>query len=145
MTLAEAALPAAGEGKVDLAAAPRRALVVTLQLAVVLLVGLPLLALTQPFLPGRRRPLLALLLVVLGIAFWRSAANLQGHVRAGAQVIVEALVGPSELGRRPERATALSSDVPPDPARPGRADARPARRGQPGGRQDARRAEPARR
>jgi CPA2 family monovalent cation:H+ antiporter-2 len=28
---------------------------------------------------------------VLGGAFWRSAANLQGHVRAGAQVIVEAL------------------------------------------------------
>ena len=35
--LAERALPAARGGKVDLAAAPRRALVVTLQLATVLL------------------------------------------------------------------------------------------------------------
>ncbi|MGH7537806.1 MAG: TrkA C-terminal domain-containing protein, partial [Gemmatimonadales bacterium] len=30
-------------------------------------------------------------MVVLGVAFWRSATNLQGHVRAGAQVILEAL------------------------------------------------------
>ncbi|MBE0596089.1 MAG: potassium transporter, partial [Desulfuromonadales bacterium] len=28
---------------------------------------------------------------VLGVAFWRSATNLQGHVRAGAEVIVDAL------------------------------------------------------
>lgn len=35
--------------------------------------------------------LLGVVLTVLGVAFWRSAANLHGHVRAGAQVIVEAL------------------------------------------------------
>jgi CPA2 family monovalent cation:H+ antiporter-2 len=34
---------------------------------------------------------IAVAILVLGGAFWRSAANLQGHVRAGAQVIVEAL------------------------------------------------------
>jgi CPA2 family monovalent cation:H+ antiporter-2 len=34
---------------------------------------------------------LAGVLVVLGVGFWRSATNLQGHVRAGAQVIAEVL------------------------------------------------------
>lgn len=93
LALAQAALPAAAKGKADLAAAPRRALVVTLQLAVALLVGLPMLALTQPFLPGWAAALiLGLVLVVLGFVFWRSATNLQGHVKAGAEMIVEALV-----------------------------------------------------
>ncbi|HVE86359.1 MAG TPA: cation:proton antiporter [Myxococcales bacterium] len=92
LSLALAALPAAPKGKVDLAAAPRRALVVTLQLGVVLLVGLPILALTQPFVPGWVAVLgLGLLLLVLGVVFWRSATNLQGHVKAGAEMIVEAL------------------------------------------------------
>jgi CPA2 family monovalent cation:H+ antiporter-2 len=93
LSLAQAALPAAEAGKADLAAAPRRALVVTLQLAVVLLVGLPLLASTRPFLPGwAAGASLGLVLVVLGCVFWRSATNLQGHVKAGAEMIVEALV-----------------------------------------------------
>jgi CPA2 family monovalent cation:H+ antiporter-2 len=92
LTLAQAALPAAAKEKADLAAAPRRALVVTLQLAVALLVGLPMLALTQPFLPGWTAALiLGLLLIVLGFVFWRSATHLQGHVKAGAEMIVEAL------------------------------------------------------
>jgi CPA2 family monovalent cation:H+ antiporter-2 len=98
-TLAAGALPEVAEGRLDLAAAPRRALVVTLQLAIVLLVGLPLLALTQPFLPGPQGAIaLALLLVVLGVVFWRSAANLQGHVRAGAGMIVEALTAQARRG-----------------------------------------------
>ena len=92
-SLAAAALPGAAEGKVDLAAAPRRALVVTLQLAIVLLVGLPLLVLTQPFVPSWAAGIaLGLLLLSLGFAFWRSATNLHGHVRAGAQMIAEALM-----------------------------------------------------
>jgi CPA2 family monovalent cation:H+ antiporter-2 len=32
-----------------------------------------------------------MLLLLLGFAFWRSARDLQGHVRAGATMIVEAL------------------------------------------------------
>ena len=92
VTLATTALPDAADGKVDLAAAPRRALVVTLQLTVVLVVGVPLLALTQPFLKGVEGFVVLLVLVVgLGIGFWRSTANLEGHVRAGVHVIVEAL------------------------------------------------------
>jgi monovalent cation:H+ antiporter-2, CPA2 family len=81
----------AGPG-VDLAAAPRRALVMTLQMASVLLVGAPILAVTQPFLHGyETAAALTLVLAALSVAFWRSATNLDGHVRAGAQAIVERL------------------------------------------------------
>ncbi|MBU8894614.1 potassium transporter [Corallococcus sp. H22C18031201] len=96
VTLAEAALPAAPDGKVDLAAAPRRMLVVTLQLGIVVIVGVPVMALTQPFLPGLPgATLLLIMIAVLGFSFWRSATNLQGHMRAGAQVIVAALAAQS--------------------------------------------------
>jgi CPA2 family monovalent cation:H+ antiporter-2 len=89
--LAEAALPR-GSGTLDLDAAPRRALLVTLQLAVGLAATLAVVALTQPFLPSYPGPvLLVLVLVAFAIAVWQSATNLQGHVRAGAQAIVEAL------------------------------------------------------
>jgi len=102
-SLAQAALPAAGREKVDLAAAPRRALVVTLQLVVMLLVALPVLALTQPFIPGWvAASSLALLLIVLGFVFWRSAENLQGHVKAGAEMIVEVLLAQA---KRPTAST----------------------------------------
>jgi len=95
--LAEAAFPAAA-GRLDRAAAPRRALVVTLQLASVLAVGAPLVAITQPFVPGfLGAALLLVLLTALGVGFWRSATNLQGHVRAGSQVIVEALRAQSRV------------------------------------------------
>jgi monovalent cation:H+ antiporter-2, CPA2 family len=97
LALASRALPAANGARLDLAAAPRRALVVTLQLAIVLLVGIPLVAVTQPFLPTAVLvPVLLAVLAFLGIGFWRSATNLQGHVRAGAQVILEVL---SKQGR----------------------------------------------
>jgi CPA2 family monovalent cation:H+ antiporter-2 len=93
LAIAHAALPAALDGKADLAAAPRRALVVTLQLAIVLLTGLPLLAVTQPFLGSGVGPLLfGALLAVLGFAFWRGTTELQGHVRAGARALLEALL-----------------------------------------------------
>jgi CPA2 family monovalent cation:H+ antiporter-2 len=86
------AMPAADEGTVDLAAAPRRALVVTLQLGIVCLAGAPLVAITQPFLPPLRgTAVLVVILVVLGVLFWRGATNLHGHARAGAEVIVAAL------------------------------------------------------
>jgi CPA2 family monovalent cation:H+ antiporter-2 len=92
LTLAKAALPSGEDGKVDLAAAPRRALVVTLQLAIILVASLPIGALTQPFLPRGALIVVVLgILVVLAVSFWRSATHLQGHVKAGAEVIVEAL------------------------------------------------------
>jgi CPA2 family monovalent cation:H+ antiporter-2 len=106
LLLALRALPAAGEGKVDLALAPRRALVVTLQLAIVLLVGIPLLAVTQPFVPPLRSAgVVLVLLLILGIGFWRSAMNLEGHARAGAELIVATLaqqMAKEESGRDSE-------------------------------------------
>ncbi|HVK72834.1 MAG TPA: cation:proton antiporter [Kofleriaceae bacterium] len=90
--MGDAVFPAAEANRVDLVAAPRRALVVALQLAAVLLLGLPVVALTQPFLPGASAALgFAVILVVLGVLFWRTATNLHGHVRAASQVIVHAL------------------------------------------------------
>ena len=91
-TLAQFALPAVRRGQLDLAAAPRRALVLTLQIGVLALVGLPVLVVTQPFLEGAGGALaLGVVFLVLGVAFWRSAASLEGHVRAGAQIVAEAL------------------------------------------------------
>ena len=104
--LAELALPRAGKGQLDLAAAPRRAFVVALQLAVVLVFGAPLIAVTQPFLPAFEGAAVLLFVVAfLGWSFWRSATNLEGHVRAGAQVIVELLAaqGTAEQHSEPGR------------------------------------------
>ncbi len=102
--LAAAGLPRTEKGQgVDFAGAPRRAFVVALQLVLLAVLGVPLLALTQPFLP-RGEGLLVLLPILgfLAIKFWRSAANLQEHVRAGAEVVVEAL---QRQARPPEQKT----------------------------------------
>lgn len=90
--LARRAFADAQKGKVDPADAPRRALVILVQLAVVLAVGIPVVAITQPFLPPHQGAfVLALLTLLLLVALWRNAANLQGHARAGAQIIASAL------------------------------------------------------
>jgi CPA2 family monovalent cation:H+ antiporter-2 len=92
VVLAGVALPETEENRVDLADAPRRAFIVTLQFAVILPIALALLALTQPFLWGPEGIVVVTALVgALAVLFWRSATNLQGHVRAGARMIVEAL------------------------------------------------------
>ncbi|QSQ12632.1 cation:proton antiporter [Myxococcus landrumensis] len=104
--LAEAALPARTDGKLDLAVAPRRVLTVTLQVGIMLLVSIPVVMVTQPFLKNAAGPLIVLTLVgVMGVTFWRGATNLHGHVRAGAQVIVAALAAQShskEPGAHPD-------------------------------------------
>jgi CPA2 family monovalent cation:H+ antiporter-2 len=90
--LARRAFADAQKGKVDPADAPRRALVIVVQLAVVLAVGIPVVAITQPFLPPHQGAfVLALLTLLLLVALWRNAANLQGHARAGAMIIASAL------------------------------------------------------
>jgi CPA2 family monovalent cation:H+ antiporter-2 len=90
--LARRAFADAQSGKVDPADAPRRALVIVIQIAVVLAVGIPVVAITQPFLPANQGAfVLALLTLLLLAALWRNAANLQGHARAGAQIIASAL------------------------------------------------------
>ena len=90
--LARRAFAEAQKGKVDPADAPRRALVILVQIAVVIAVGIPVVAITQPFLPPHQGAVvLSLLTIVLLVALWRNAANLQGHARAGAQIIASAL------------------------------------------------------
>jgi CPA2 family monovalent cation:H+ antiporter-2 len=91
LALATQALPAGAPGKVDLAAAPRRALVVALQLAAAVVLGLPLFAVARAFLPlAPTLALFAAAFVFLGIRLWLSVTQLQGHVRAGAQVLAAA-------------------------------------------------------
>ena len=117
--------PAGGARELDLAAAPRRALLVTLQIAILLVAGVPVVALTQPFLPGM--PGMTILLVgvaLLVIPLWRSATNLEGHVRAGAQVILEALAAQSALAGDDGAAHAPADAA----ARPRQRHARPDRR-----------------
>jgi CPA2 family monovalent cation:H+ antiporter-2 len=90
--LAEAVLPTRGGDKPDLGSAPRRAFTLVLQLALGLAVGLPLVALSQPFVPPSSG-LIVLTCVIAAMLYniWRSLANLQGHVRAGSELIVAVL------------------------------------------------------
>jgi CPA2 family monovalent cation:H+ antiporter-2 len=92
-------LPAGEAGKLDLGSAPRRAFTLVLELGLMLAVGLPLVAILQPFLPlSSGVVVLALMLSVLAFAAWRSIANLEGHVRAGSELIVEVLARQSREG-----------------------------------------------
>ena len=104
--------PVGDDDKPDLGSTPRRMLVVALQLALGLAVGLPLLAVTQPFVPsGSSLVVFAVVIVALGINAWRSIKNLQGHVRAGTELVVEM------LGRQ-SRQTAPGHDHVDEPALP---------------------------
>lgn len=101
--LAKLALPPAAEG-VDFAAAPRRAMTMTLEIGIVAGVGVLCLLATAPFLPPFGGvAVLALIVLVLAVALWRSATNLQGHVQAGSLAILDA------LGKRSPGAGAGSS------------------------------------
>ena len=103
--LAERALPRPATGKVDNALAPRRVLTSAIQLGVVLLTGLLVVAVTQPFVPSLGGPIAILgVIAVLGYAFWRSAKDLQGHMQAGAEVAVHALTSKSHKAEGTDRA-----------------------------------------
>jgi K+:H+ antiporter len=92
LELAAIALPTPPKGKVDNALAPRRLLAVTIQIVAVLLVGVPLVVATLPVVPAFGGVLvLGGVLALLGVGFWRSAQDLEGHFRAGAEVVVSAL------------------------------------------------------
>ncbi|MBM4270320.1 MAG: potassium transporter [Deltaproteobacteria bacterium] len=97
--LADRAFPAGAPGSLDFAVAVRTALVITLQVLVLLVLLLPLGAITQPLLSGwESGALIAALLLVLVVVLWRSTTNLDAHVRAGAQMVVEALSRQSAAG-----------------------------------------------
>jgi monovalent cation:H+ antiporter-2, CPA2 family len=90
--LALRALPAATGNRLDYAEAPRRVLVATLRLGLVTLSGLFVVIITDPFVPiGRGAVLLALISSWFVVVFWRSTADLYGHTRAGAQVLLSVL------------------------------------------------------
>jgi len=89
-TLAREVVPPGEDGKLDLGTAPRRVLFLTLELAITLVVGLPLAAVVAPFLP-QGGALLAVIALLIALALWRSTSSLHGHVRAGSELIVEAL------------------------------------------------------
>jgi CPA2 family monovalent cation:H+ antiporter-2 len=112
--LSRRAFPDPEPNRLDLAAAPRRALVVAIQLGTVMVVGAPLVAITQPFVPAFAGfGVLLACLLVLGVVVWRTAADLHGHVRAAAEAIVDALgrqgrqVDPREGERALQRAYQL--------------------------------------
>jgi CPA2 family monovalent cation:H+ antiporter-2 len=80
-------------GAPDLAAAPRRALTIGLQIAVVIGVSMPLAMLTAPLALGAWAGLVPLVLVVVLLPIlWRDASNLGGHLRASAEVVLAALL-----------------------------------------------------
>jgi len=102
LALAERAMPAVADGALDLAASPRRALVVTLQLAIVLLCGLGLLATTLPIVGGAWGVVVLVVVVAgFGVSFWRGTTDLHGHVRAGAQVVAAALLAQARSSQAP--------------------------------------------
>jgi CPA2 family monovalent cation:H+ antiporter-2 len=108
LALATEALPSADSG-LDPAAASRRALLVSIQLGLLLVAGLPLVVVTQPFLPSFPWAIvLAVAVLALALPFWRGATNLHGHVRAGAQVILEAA---ARQGQATGTKDASASDV----------------------------------
>jgi monovalent cation:H+ antiporter-2, CPA2 family len=95
--------PEVEAGRLDLAAAPRRALIVALQLAITLAVTCPIALFTLPFAVGPWTTLLLGVVVLTALAaIWRGARNLDGHLRASAEVVTEILrkqakAGPSGL------------------------------------------------
>lgn len=96
-------------GLVDIAASPRRAMEAFLHVAILSVVAVPALALTQPLLPAfGGAAVLVVPLVVLAVMFWRSAANLNGHVRAGAQLVAEVLSRQSTTPGTPDLSSAES-------------------------------------
>ena len=111
-TVALRAMPGPDQGGLDRAVAPRRAMMVTWQLAIVTLVSVPLAALAEPVVPlPISGAIVGTALLALGILFWRSATNLQGHAQAGAEAVVAALArqmgAPREAEPEPGSGTAL--------------------------------------
>ena len=94
--LTDAALPRM-TNRPELGAAGRRALKITLVIAVLVLTGVPLLAVTQPFLSGASGAfVLAIFVSAFALALIKQTQTLEGEVRAGSQLLVAALQNPEE-------------------------------------------------
>jgi CPA2 family monovalent cation:H+ antiporter-2 len=97
LMLSREVIPAKPEGELDLGAAPRRALRITLSLGIALLLGVPIVAVTQPFVPGSPAVIVALA-AFIALAARRAIRDLDGHVRAGSALIVEVLARQTGAG-----------------------------------------------
>ncbi|MBK7906542.1 MAG: cation:proton antiporter [Gemmatimonadetes bacterium] len=98
--LALQALPLPGK-RLDTARAPRRALTATFHIGLTSLALVVPLLLLQPLLPRYSAPaIVGGFLVLLVGAVWQATRDLEGHARAGAEVIATALV--QELDRNTE-------------------------------------------
>ncbi len=97
---AEQVLPSPAAGQLDLAESPRRSLVAAVQLAALLTVGVPVLALSQPFLPSLSG-VVAVVLAGAALAFGlkRRVDDLDGHFRAGSAMVLEALSARDSRGQ----------------------------------------------
>jgi CPA2 family monovalent cation:H+ antiporter-2 len=97
-------IPAGKQGH-DLGRAPRRALELALELAALLIVGLPVAARHERLRDGGALVVLAAL-VVVGVLASRSLSELDKHARAGAELIVDVLArqGSAEHAPRPSLA-----------------------------------------
>ncbi|CAN5915754.1 hypothetical protein BH11MYX2_BH11MYX2_22070 [soil metagenome] len=77
----------------DVGHAPRSALILTFEIGIGLLVTIPIVAITQPFIPGGW--VVAVVLVLfLGVIARRSLRDFTGHVRAGSEMLLELLSHP---------------------------------------------------
>ncbi len=82
------------DGREDLARAPRRVLVATLELAFGLAICVPVVAAIQPFVPAS--PLIvAFALILLLAVVRRSIVDFEGHVRAGSELVLELITRPA--------------------------------------------------
>jgi len=96
--MAESALPRPAKG-VDQGYAPRRALIATLRIGMVIAIAAPMTLLTLPFVPPFGvLGVIAAYLVILGVGFWRTAADLDKHTRAGAELVVHVLAKQAHSG-----------------------------------------------
>jgi CPA2 family monovalent cation:H+ antiporter-2 len=98
--LATAVIPGAQSGH-DLGRSPRRALLLTLELAIVITLGLPIAAVTQPLIPGGGIAVLGII-VILAIVTRRSIDDFEKHVHAGSALILEVLARQSTEKSQPE-------------------------------------------
>jgi CPA2 family monovalent cation:H+ antiporter-2 len=90
----------------DLGRAPRRALLLTLELAIVLTLGLPVAAVTQPLIPGGGVIVLGVIAIV-AILTRRSIDDFAKHVRAGSSLVLEVLARQGSSPELSEVATIL--------------------------------------
>lgn len=100
---------------------PPRALTITIQMAIVLIVGGPLLAMTSAFLPAiAGAAIFAAIIIALAFIFLRSASTLEGQLQAGTDMVVELLakqsrgqqkVAPEQLDHAVEQAIPWFGEV----------------------------------